>query len=300
MFKISGLSAIILTVAITMFSNPTRADENLLGYVKGAETLPEGAAEFYQFFTQRKGKSAGHYEAWNTVSEFEYGVSNRFTASAALLGQSIDTSGLVIDGYMPGDEDYGWKASGIELSAKYNFLSPALDDFGLSLLTSAEYTTLDPHSGKDKNTMSIEFNLIGQKYFLEGQLIWVGNIALEATRALRKQIDDLPEDFEWPTDAEMELEFKAGTGVSYRFVENWFVGAELLYEEERETEVDLERYSFFAGPSLHYGSANWWATLTYFKQLKGGGEQFDQQTDLDLHLIEKTEQEIRFKFGYNF
>jgi hypothetical protein len=296
--RFASFSSLALFSALVYL--PVQADENLLGYVKGAETLPEGSAEFYQFLTQRKDKSAGSYTAWNTVTEFEYGITNRFTASAALLGQSIDTSGLVIDGYLPGDENYGWKPSGIEVSAKYNFLSPALDDFGLSLLTSAEYTTLDPHSGKDKDTMSIEFNLIGQKYFMEGQLIWVGNIALEATRAVRDEISDLPDDFEWPTEAEMELEFKAGTGLSYRFSDNWFIGAELLYEEERETEVDLERYSFFAGPSLHYGSNQWWATVTWFKQLKGGGEKFAEQTDNNLHLIEKTEQELRFKFGYNF
>jgi hypothetical protein len=296
--RIFALSAV--AVCTTLFVHPLKADENLLGYVKGAETLPQGSSELYQFITQRKDKSYGSYSAWNTVTEYEYGVTNRFTASAALLGQSIDTSGLVIDGYMPGDEDYGWKPSGIEVSAKYNFLSPALDDFGLSLMTSAEYTTLDPHSGKDKDTMSIEFNLIGQKYFIEGQLIWVGNIALEASRAVRGEIANLPEGFEWPTDAEMELEFKAGTGLSYRFSDNWFIGAEVLYEEERETEVDLERYSFFAGPSLHYGSNQWWATLTLLKQLKGGGEKFAEQTDNDLHLIEKTEQELRVKIGYNF
>ena len=293
-------SRLVITSMLTLPAFYATADENLLGYVKGAETLPAGSAEFYQFVTQRKDKSAGHYTAWNTVSEFEYGVTDRFTASAALLGQSIDTSGLLIDGYMPGDEDYGWKASGFELSSKYNFLSPALDDFGLSLASSIEYTTLDPHSGKDKNTLSIEFNLIGQKYFMEGQLIWVGNVAMEATRATRSAIANLPEDFEWPTEAEMEIEFKAGTGVSYRFADNWFAGVEALYEEERETEVDLERYSWFAGPSIHYGSNQWWTTLTWFKQLKGGGEKFAEQQDMDLHLIEKTKQEVRVKFGYNF
>lgn len=285
---------------VAVASQSVWADENLLGYVKGAETLPAGSSEFYQFITQRSGKSVGHYNAINTVTEFEHGVTDRFTASAAVLGQAINTNGLLIDGYMPGDKDYGLKFSGMEIAGKYNFLSPALDDFGLSLYTSAEYLTLDPHSGQDKKTLSVEFNLIAQKYFMEGQLIWVANTALEATRAVRASIANLPEDFEWPTEAEMEIELKAGTGVSYRFSPSWFIGAEVMYEEEHETEVDLERYSWFAGPSLHYGGNEWWVTATWFHQLKGGGESFAEQTANNLHLIEKTENEYRLKFGLNF
>jgi hypothetical protein len=187
----------------------------------------------------------------------------------------------------------------VEASAKYNFLSPALDDFGLSGYWELEYNTIDAHSGQDKDTVSLSSILIGQKYFLEGQLIWAGNLGLEATYAKRHEIAGLPEDFEWSTDAETELELGAGTGLSYRFAPNWFVGAEVLYETEYETDVGQERYSIFAGPTLHYGGAAWWASFTWLPQLTGGGEGFDGQ-DTDLHLIEKTEQEVRLKLGYNF
>lgn len=289
---------IALAVGLCNFS--AHADENLLGYVKGAETLPEGSAEVYQFFTQRNDKSIGKYRALDTKTEFEYGVTNAFNVSFALKGMSLDTSGIVIDGYMPMDNDFGWKLSGLEAGFKYNFLSPALDDFGLSMYGSFDYAWVDNHSGQDKDTVSIEMMMLMQKYFMEGQLVWTGNLGFEATGAKRAYIAGLPDDFEWPTEAEMEIEFIAGTGVSYRFAPNWFIGAEALYEEEHETEVNLERYSWFAGPSLHYGDAKWWATLTYVKQLKGGGEKFDEQTDKDLHLIEKTEAEWRLKFGYNF
>ncbi|MFC3031694.1 DUF6662 family protein [Pseudoalteromonas fenneropenaei] len=289
---------IALIAALGQFS--AQADENLLGYVKGAETLPEGSGEIYQFFTKRDNKGAGKYHALDTKTEFEYGVSNAFNVSFAVKGMALDTAGIVIDGYMPKDNDFGWKLSGLEAGFKYNFLSPALDDFGLSMYGSLDYAWIDPHSGQDKDTLSLEMTLLMQKYFMEGQLIWTGNLGFEATGAKRAAIADLPEDFEWPTDAEMEIELMAGTGLSYRFAPNWFIGAEAVYEEEHETEVNLERYSWFAGPSIHYGDAKWWATLTYFKQLKGGGESFEQQNDMDLHLIEKTEAEWRLKFGYNF
>jgi hypothetical protein len=56
----------------------------------------------------------------------------------------------------------------------------------------------------------------------------------------------------------------------------------------------------FAGPSLHYGGSRFWATLTWFEQLRGGGEQYPGQEDTSLHLIEKTGHEVRVKAGLNF
>jgi opacity protein-like surface antigen len=288
-----------ITLLAIFAAVPTLADENLLGYVKGAETLPENSWEGYTTITNRSDKSQGHYNAWDAQLELEYGVTHRFTVSSALLGRSVDTRGLLVDGYLPKDEDTGFKFSGVEVSGKYNFLSPALDDFGLSGYWSLEYNTIDAHSGQDKDTLSFSSILIGQKYFLEGQLIWAGNAGVEATYAKRDDIDGLPDNFEWSTDAETEIELGVGTGLSYRFAPNWFVGAEILYETEYETEVGQERYSIFGGPSLHYGGPKWWVTLTWLPQLTGGGENFEGQ-DPDYHLIEKTEQEYRLKVGYNF
>lgn len=275
------------------------ADENLFGYIKGSEVLPAGAWELYEVVTQRADKGVGEYTAYNFDTELEYGVTDRFTVKGELKGQSMDTSGLLIDGYLPGDEKYSLKFQGTEITGKYNFLSPALDDFGLSMTTGLEYLVLDPHSGKDKDTISIDLEVQMQKYFMEGQLIWAANFGTEGTRATRAPIDDLPEDFEWPTEMEVEIEFWAGMGLSYRFVPNWFFGLETLYETEYETGVAMERDSLFAGPSLHYGGEDFWMTFTYFDQIRGGGETFDGQPD-DLHLIEKTEQEVRFKVGFNF
>ncbi len=135
---------------------------------------------------------------------------------------------------------------------------------------------------------------------MEGQLIWTGNLEMESTYAVRGEIDNLPENFDWPTKPEMEIEWKLSTGASYRFAPNWFLGVETLYETEFETEVGQERWSLFAGPTLHYASSEWWTTLTWFSQLRGGGEQYEGQPDTDLHLIEKTKNEVRLKVGWEF
>lgn len=288
-----------LTLSLILVSGPTLADENLFGYVKGSETMPENSWEAYTTITNRQDKSVGDYDAWDAKLELEYGVTHRFTASAALIGRAVDTSGILVDGYLPKDEDTGLQFSGVEVGAKYNFLSPALDDFGLSGYWEIDYNTIDPHSGQDKDTLSFGSMLVGQKYFLEGQLIWAGNVGVEATYAKRHKLNNLPSDFEWSTDAETELELGLGTALTYRFAPNWFMGAEILYETEYETEVGQERYSIFGGPTLHYGGARWWATFTWLPQLTGGGESFEGQ-DSDYHLIEKTEREFRLKIGHNF
>jgi hypothetical protein len=115
-----------------------------------------------------------------------------------------------------------------------------------------------------------------------------------------KPIANLPADFEWPAHSEMEIGLKFGTGVMYRLSSNWSAGAETLYQSEFQTEVGQERRSLFAGPTLHYGDKNCWATPTSMPQIRGGGEKYDGQTGAKLHLTEKTNEEVRLKVGFNF
>jgi len=279
---------------------PALADENLLGYLSGVETLPEGAKEVYLWVTQREDKGVGTYRATDVEAEYEYGITARLTGALALKGQSIYTRGILIDGYVPGDMSYSLRASGIEAKLKYMFLSPALDPVGLAGRVGLEYSWLDPHSGQDKRKVSATTDLLLQKFFLDDQLVAVANLGMESTYARREPIDNLPVSFEWSTDPEMEIELKAGVGLAYRFAPRWFVGVETFYETEFETEVGQERWSWHAGPSLHYADRAWWATLTWMPQLRGGGVTYPGQTDTDLHLIEKTKQELRVKVGYNF
>lgn len=273
------------------------AGEALFAKVKSAEPLPEGASELYLKVNQRDDKGTGDYTAYDYSVEYEHGVTDRFSVATTAKAMGLDTSGLIIDGYLPEDKDFGFKTSGLEVEIAYNFLKPALDDFGLSTSLSLDYGWLDPHSGQDKTTVSVELGLQLQKYFLDGQLIWGGNMSLESTWADRKAIDNLPEDFDWPTDPEMEIELTYSTGLSYRFAPSWFVGAEVQYQEEYETEVNRERWSWFAGPNLHYGGKQYWATLSWLQQFNGGGETYEGQPS-SRHLIEKTE--IMLQIGFNF
>jgi hypothetical protein len=293
--KVIGLAA-----GLTLSSMFVPAMAGGLGYLSGAETLPEKAKEAELSITQRRDKGTGSYRATDVEAEFGYGITSRLTGSVGLMGQSIHTRGILIDGYVPADESYGLRASGLEGKLKYMFLSPALDGIGLAARFGVEYMWLDPHSGQDKRKLSATTDLLLQKFFFDDQLVLVGNFGLESTYARRALIDNLPPGFEWSTDPEMELELKVGIGAVYRFAPRWYVGFETFYVTEFETEVGQERWSWHAGPSLHFEDRHWSATLTWLPQLRGGGETYPGQTDTDLHLIEKTKQELRLKIGYNF
>ncbi len=288
----------VVTATALLIAGQGQADESLLGHVEGSETLPAGSWELDQTLNSRRDKGVGHYRALDSTTEIEYGVTSRLSVSGAVKAMSIDTRGILIDGYVPGDRDFGLKLAGAEAELKYNFLSPALDDFGLSGAWSLDYLRIDPHSGQDKKVVSLDSRLLAQKYFLQGQLVWVGNLGMEATYARREPIDNLPEGFDWPTNPEMEIELALGTGVSYRFAPSWFVGLETRYETEFETDIGQERWTVFAGPTLHYASRGWWATLNWFRQLDGGGEVASPGDDL--HLVEKTRQELMLVIGFDF
>lgn len=277
--------------------SPLNADESLLGITKSAEPLPMNAIDFVQHIDHHGDKGAGRYSGIYTKTELEYGVTDKFTVSGYLLGQSVTSKGILVDGYIPADHSGGWGISGFEASMKYNFLSTAKDEFGLSQYLSYRHLTKDPHSGQDKDVDTVELKLLAQKYFLDGQLIWLGNLGLETTRAQRKAVNTA---VDWPTTPEMEIGLMASTGLSYRFINNWYIGAEAVYEQENETEIGLERFSYYAGPTLHYGSQKWWTSISYLRELKGGGEKFDEQNDPSLHLIERTKNKLMFKVGFNF
>lgn len=296
---------VVVLLGLGSYANIASADENLFGYIKGAETMPKGTYELDEQLTYRADKGVGSYHAWDNKTELEHGVTDKFEAAVYIKAQAINTKNIVIDAYIPGDEKYGPRLSGVGTEFKYMFLSPAKDDFGLAGYLDLGYSWLDPHSGLDKDIYAVEAKLIAQKYFMEGQLVWAGNLGFESTYAKRASLSagrkaSLPADFDWAVGNEMEVELSAGTGLSYRFAPNWSVGGEALYEAEYETTVGQERWSVFAGPNIHYGGEKFWTTLSLFHQLKGYGNPNSSQIDDDLQLIERTKNEVRLKVGFDF
>ncbi len=169
---------------------------------------------------------------------------------------------------------------------RYNILSAYKDGLGLTLYFEPEYARYDALSGKERTEYAVETKLLLQKNFLDDQLVWAGNLNSEFARL--KEGDKVV--------GEAVLGFSSG--LAYRFAPGWFGGVEMDYRSVYPELGKREAWGLFAGPTVHYATKKWWATLTWLPQIKGGP--VDPAVSGRLHLAEFEKSEIRLRFGYNF
>ena len=122
---------------------PAHADENLLGYVYGAETLPQGKWEAYQWVTLRTGKAAGSYRAFDLRTEIETGLTDRLQAAFYL-----NTRAHHIDGVPGLEERDSFALQGASAEFKYRVKSPYIDGYGLALYIEPGCNPIDKIEGE--------------------------------------------------------------------------------------------------------------------------------------------------------
>lgn len=282
--------------ATTFFLMPTaaHADENYFGYSYGAETLPAGGTEAYLWFTDRRGKGEGHYDAQDYKLEIEHGLTDRLQMSGYVNFEGHHIRGLEPD-FEDVDRDFGFK--GLQASFKYNVLSPYKDGIGLAFYVEPGWSRIHKVEGEKITEYELELKAILQKNFLDDKLIWATNFTLEPEWEKEKEFD--PVTLETETEWEKELAIELTTGLSYRIASNWFLGAEGRYHSEYPdwtNGLHREHYAFFAGPTIHYGGKKWWFTATFLPQVYGS----PNEGGSSLHLDEHEKRELRVKIGYNF
>lgn len=260
-----------------------RGDEQVFGWVRGAETLPQGHFDVYQFITLRTGKPEGSYHAYDFDTEVEYGFSDSFQASVAMVQHHFEFKG--VDEL---DDGSFYRFGGVEASAKYRLKSPFKDGYGLALRTEAGFLRYDDVGGIDQKEFFIAPQVILQKNYLDDTLVLAANAGVEL--AWGKQ----------PAEQyDHELALQAALGGSYRFTRNWFFGLESRVRSEYPN-FDIGQHEhtvLFGGPSLHYGAKRWWATLSYAYQL--WGSEVDAVVS-DKAFAEEARHELRLKTGLNF
>jgi len=264
-----------------------RADEQLFGFVRGAETLPKGRSELYQFVTLRTGKAEGSYYGFDFETEVEHGFTDKLQASLSLEQRYINNHGVNGDRDAL-DDTAGYRFGGLAASAKYRLWSPFKDPLGVALRLEGGYLWHDEVDGLVEHEFYINPELDLQKNFRDDTIIC--NLNLGAEWAWGKQPAE-----QYPR----EISLKGSGGVSYRFAPNWFIGVEANVRAEYPL-FDLNNFEHavvYAGPSLHYSSKRWWVTLTYVHQVWGSGvdEPHDGRT-----FAEETSHQVRLKVGFNF
>jgi Family of unknown function (DUF6662) len=281
--------AISCTAALSI-NVGARADENIFGYTYGAEVLPKGKWETYGWFTGRFDKGAGHYTGLDFKQEIGVGLMDRLQLSLYVNERYHNFSGSAIEGE---DEKHSRFAfEGNQISMKYMLLSPFKDPLGLAFNIQPGYSLIQKITGERILEWDLEAKAIAQKNFFDDQLITSLNLTAE---------------FKWgrgrPSrgeDFDGEMIWEATGGVVYRVVPNWFVGIEARYQTafSNMNINDQDHWAIFAGPTIHYGSQRWWATLTWLPQVTGWPN--DPERSNNLHFGRHERHEVRLKVGYNF
>ncbi len=259
-----------------------RADENVFGYTYGAETLPKGASEVYQWLTSRTGKADGSYAALDLQTEIEHGFTDKLQGSLYLNAIDHDISGVT--GKAGRNQT---RFNGLQGSLKYKLRSVDRGGWGVAVYLEPGYKRYSGNSGKREDIYFLEPKLLLQRNLLDDTLIWATNFSAEFERE-----HDIAADA-WKS----ELELEASSGLSYRLGSGWFAGVEGVYTSafEKMHLDDLGEYAFFAGPNLHYASRRWWATLAVLPQLTGWPENKGSR-NLDNYEALR----VRLKLGYHF
>lgn len=294
----------LLALSLIMSPIAAFAGENLFGYVVEADVLPKGAKEAYLWMTHHEGKDTGtSYSADRMRMELEYGLSDVWQMSGYLNAYRHSFTNFTENGTAvraDGKTDYdsnGFKPGGAQLEFKRQFLSAAKDDLGLAIYLEPGYFWIDPVTGENIEGYELETKLILQKYWWDGQLVWAGNLTAEYETSRNK------------TDGSMITGFspKVTTGLSYRFTDGWYAGVEAHIDQDIEWSKEngkpevgpkVNHWDLWAGPTIHYGNKQWWATITAFSQISGMPAEGAQNRNL--HLIDHERNETRLKIGYNF
>lgn len=292
------------------------AGENLWLYARGTDTRPKDTYEAKLNYIARVDKDSGDYIFHDIRPEIEYGFTDKFTMSGALLLFGHDYSGIEEGNnpvYETQEENGGsvdqFKVGGFEIKAKYNILSPYKDFIGLSVGFAYERRDVYRLDGTTIDQDSFVPHIFLQKNFLDDTLIFAFLGKMEFERRVT------------PGVLEEEIAFDIALGVSYRVIPRWYVGLEFrsqsdyLCVEENGTpeagvkcsEFDLTDFQIgdqfqngqYFGPTIHYAEEKWYATAGALYQIYGGGAEraFNKGNK---NFDEHEKWHIGFNIGYNW
>jgi hypothetical protein len=290
-------------LVLVLLPSSAFAGEGLFSRVYTTETVPKGHFELEQTVRDRAERAYGSYNALDFRSEIEYGVTDEFQAALYLNTGYIHASGAPDDNDAQGDTPRGldrnrFGLESVALEFIYRAVSPVSGGLGVAFYMEPEFLTMDMHNGDTYYySFANEFKLLLQKNFLDDQLIAVLNVGFEyeyfAYQKMYQQEQPFIGEFDWNNEI----------GVTYRVAPNWYAGLEARNHNEVGNFWSHDHSLVWAGPAIHYGGQNLWATLGVLRQVYGVPNGLDdngsfQGDNLFLHSHEKWE--ITAKVGVPF
>jgi len=266
------IGVVALMVWMTSLTG-ARATGRVFTYTYEPEVMPAGAAEFEQWVTLRSGREGvgkEHFTRWDIREEFEYGVTDRYTA-ALYLNFRADS----YEDSVTGNSSSTFKFRGVAVENRYQLWNPAEKPVGLTLYVEPRY------SGEEA---SLEQKIIlGQRH---GKWKWAANLVHET---------------EWDLhDHETEGEVEFDLGVTRQLTKRWSLGLEFRTVSKIAEYEDWEYVAMYVGPVLSYARDNWWAALTVMPQVWGDNFNGEPDGHENLVLDDQERVQIRLLFGMEF
>ncbi len=261
---------LLVVLAIAALTAPAGADERKFTYVYEPKTLPKGGIEFEQWATFRSEKQDGDFLRIDFREEFELGLTDRLTTALYLNFEYLN-----VDGVTGIDDESEFEFEGVSSEWKYRLTDAASP---ISMLLYGEL-------GVAEHEQELEAKFVVGKDV--GDFTFAYNFILELAR---EEVEDPTGETEW----ERESEIAHALGVSYRVAPGINVGLEGVARKLMEgTFKETESHAYFVGPNVHVATKDWWATVTFLKQVD-----IMENSGLDLDHLEKYE--VRLMFGVHF
>jgi hypothetical protein len=249
--------------ALLSSSFPAQAGEGVFGRTYTTDTIPKGQFEFEQGVRSRSGRAFGTYQAFDFITELEYGITDNLQAALYFNTGHIHAKGSPDDDDVNGVTGFSRNKLMVENVAVefvYRVLSPYKDGIGLAFYFEPEFRFNDQHNGLAfDHSFGFEYRAILQKNFFDDRLIVAYNLGFE-TEWIR---------FKGEKDFAGELDWNNELGVSYRFVDNFYFGWEFRNHNEYGDFKVHEHSLYWTGPTIHYGGKKFWATLGALYQVAG-------------------------------
>ena len=278
-FKSALLGFLMLAGVVT----GAEASERYFTYSYEPETMPQGAVEFENWVTLRTQRDDAvgqhNYNKWQLRQEFEYGVTDNYTASFYLNESAESFTALEIDdttGDVTREHQKETSFDGVSIENRWMVLDPTTNPVGVTLY-------FEPRFSGDELELE-EKIILGQRV---GDWKWAFNIS-HAT--------EWTEDFD---EKEGELEFTFG--LAKELNKHWILGIEFRNHNELPEYEEWENTVFFLGPVISYRRENWWIALTALAQVYGknyGSEDPDGKSSFELEGHEYVN--VRCILGISF
>ena len=291
---------VLFALCLMLFSSSALAGEGFFSRVYTTETVPSGHFELEQTLRSRDGRAYGEYNAVDSKSEFEYGVTDNFQIAFYLNTEYLHAKGAPDDSDPAGDTPAGFNSNGFALQSLsfemiYRVLSPISDPIGLAFYYEPEYDFRDMHDMlREYPGFENEFRVLIQKNFDDDKIIIAYNMVAEI------------EFFRYANQLQLwngELDWNHELGATYRLTNNFYVGLEARNHNEIGNFYTHDHSVLWAGPAFHYAEQKFWGTLGILKQVYGLPNGDDdagsfQGNNLFLHSHENWE--ITAKVGFPF